>query len=112
MKKVSLSLVIALFLGIIAGSVVIAAPVQSGGYFCPYVQQSPYLSDEQRQQITQWQDQMLENRKQILQKQVEWGWITQEDADRQISYMQQWQSNGFGMWMMQGARMGRTMMGY
>lgn len=114
MKRLSLSLVIALLLGITAWSVALAAPVQSGpgGYYCPYMQQAPNLTDEQRQQIAQWQNQMLDNRKQVLQKQVEWGWITQAQADQQMAYMQQWQSNGYGMWMSGGSMMGHGMMGH
>lgn len=76
------------------------------------MQQAPNLTDEQRQQIAQWQNQMLDNRKQVLQKQVEWGWITQAQADQQMAYMQQWQSNGYGMWMSGGSMMGHGMMGH
>jgi len=46
----------------------------------------------------------------MLQKHVEWGWITQDQANQQITYMQQWQSNGYGMWMMGGGMMGHGMM--
>ena len=101
MKRLSLTLAIALFVGVIFGSLAFAQPQNSyaGGYYCPYMQRSPDLTDEQREQITQWQNQMIDNRKQVLQKQVEWGWITQDQADQQIKYMNQWQKNGYGMWM-------------
>ena len=111
MKKVSVSLVIVLLLGIGVLSVAIAAPLESAGYYCPYLQQEPTLTEDQRQQLSQWQNQMTENRKQMLQKQVEWGWITQEQANQQINYMQQWPRNGYGMWMM-GARMNSNGMGH
>lgn len=113
MKRLSLILAIALFMGIIFGSMAFAQPQNSysGGYHCPYMQRSPDLTDEQREQITQWQNQMIDNRKQVLQKQVEWGWITQTQADQQINHMQQWQNNGYGMWMM-GAGWGGGMMGH
>jgi len=113
-KRLSLTLAIALFVGVIFGSLAFAQPQNSyaGGYYCPYMQRSPDLTDEQREQITQWQNQMIDNRKQVLQKQVEWNWLTQTQADQQINYMHQWQNNGYGMWMMGSGWGGGSMMGH
>ena len=110
MKRTCLALVVTLFLMSIVISMAVAAPAPAG-YYCPYAQWAPNLSDDQRQQISQWQNQLIDNRKQVFQRQVEWGWITQAQADQQTSYMQQWQSNGYGMWMMGPGMMDHGMMG-
>ena len=44
--------------------------------------------------------QMFENRKQVIQKQVSFGVLTQEQADQHIAFMQQRMENGFGSGMM------------
>ena len=99
MKKILWVLLMLMLSGSLTGSIASAdADDQTG--FCPYMQQATNLTDEQKQQIATWQNQLIDNRKQVLKKQVEWGWITQVQADQQIANMQQWQSNGYGMWMM------------
>lgn len=47
------------------------------------------MKDEQKEQIAIWDKQAIEQRKQILQQQVQWGWISQAEADKQIVWMQQ-----------------------
>lgn len=98
MKKTLLVFLMLLLSGSLGGAVAFADADDQTGY-CPYIQQAANLTDEQKEQIATWQNQLIDNRKQILQKQVEWDWITQAQADQQISRMQQWQTNGYGMWM-------------
>ncbi|MDT8901424.1 DUF2680 domain-containing protein [Anaeroselena agilis] len=94
MKKTSLFVAVVLVVVSFSGLVVAAPaqdPAQSGGnWYCPnYGQNYNNLTDDQKAQIAAWQQQSLDQRKQVLQKQVEWGWITQSQADQQISWMQQ-----------------------
>lgn len=110
MKKILLVLLMLLVSCSLGGNIVSADADDQTGY-CPYMQQSANLTDEQKQQIETWQSQLIDNRKQVLNKQVEWGWITQDQADQQISRIQQWQSNGYGLWMMGGGPRGGGMMG-
>jgi ethanolamine utilization protein EutP (predicted NTPase) len=108
-KKTFLVLLMLLLSGLLTGTVAAADADDQTGYYCPYMQQGANLTDEQKQQIATWQSQLIDNRSQMLKKQVEWGWITQAQADQQISNMQQWQKNGYGMWMMRSG--GAGMMG-
>lgn len=79
----------------------IAALVQSpapipGNWYCPYYgQYYNNLTDDQKSQIASWQRQRLDQTKLMLQKQVKWGWITQAQADQQISWMEQRFANGY-----------------
>lgn len=99
-KFTSFALIGALVLSL-AGAVAFAAAGNNTGAACPFtgpVGQQANLTDEQKAQITTWQQERLEHSKQVLQKKVEWGWITQAQADEQISFMEQRQKDGnFGM---------------
>lgn len=97
MKKGILFAIVALLVVSFSG-IVFSAPAQDpaqGNWYCPYYGQNyNNLTDDQKAQIAAWQQQALDQKKQILQKQVEWGWITQTQADQQISWMQQRFANG------------------
>lgn len=93
----------------------IASPGQTqsadNSYCAAYSQSYNTMSEEQKAQVTERQSQMLEQRKQIIQKQVELGYITQEQADQRIAWMDQHINNGAMMgpdMMMNGS--GRGMM--
>ncbi|EAX46391.1 conserved hypothetical protein [Thermosinus carboxydivorans Nor1] len=115
MKKVALFTLVALLVVVFAGSV-FAAPGQGpgpgrDGWVCPwYGANAANLTDEQKAQIAEWGKQMLELRKQMLAKQVEWGWITQAQADQIIANMEQRIANGFYPGYGMGMR-GKGMMG-
>ena len=48
------------------------------GWYCPYFgQQQENLTDTQKQELAAYQQQMIESKSQMLQKEVEWGRITQ-----------------------------------
>ncbi|MGL5514390.1 MAG: DUF2680 domain-containing protein, partial [Sporomusa sp.] len=65
------------------------------GYGCygNYSQNYSNLTDEQKAQITVWQQQMLEQRKQMIARHVEWGWITQAQADERLSWIEEQMAN-------------------
>jgi hypothetical protein len=113
MKKITgIALTGALVLTL-AGAVAFAAPGNNLNTACPFFGaggpgQQVNLTDEQKAQIATWQQERLEHRKQVLQKQVEWGWITQAQADERISFMEQRQKDGNFGWMGRGnGHMGR-----
>ena len=60
------------------------------------------LTDEQKQELQPLMQQMLEIKKQMIAKQVAWGNLTQEQADRMISHMQERMDKGPGAGMMMG----------
>ena len=99
MKKVTLLALIALLV-VSFSALAFAAPsqgsVQGGGnWYCPYYgQYYNNLTDDQKAQVAIWQQQMLDQRKQMLQKQVEWGYMTQVQADQQSSWLEQQMANG------------------
>lgn len=99
MKKVTLLTLVALLVVSFSG-LAVAAPVQGpaqtpGNWYCPYYgQYYNDLTDDQKAQIATWNQQRLDQRKQMLQKQVEWGYMTQAQADQQISWMEQQMANG------------------
>lgn len=116
MKKSTMVCLIAVLVLSLAGAVALAAPGANPGLpgsFCPAFGangQQINLTDEQKAQIETWHKERIEHRKQVLQKQVEWGWLTQEQADQQISFMEQRNKDGnFGMGMGPGRGHG---MGY
>ena len=101
MKKFTSFAIIGTLVLSLAGAVAFAAPGNNLGQACPFFGAAGHqanLTDEQKAQIATWQQERFEHRKQVLQKKVEWGWITQAQADEQISFMEQRQKDGnFGM---------------
>ena len=109
MKKVSMFLVVGLLVLGLSGSIVAAAPAAPNqtGWNCPYWgQQQANLTDAQKQDLVDYQNQVLESRKQLMQKQVDMGWVTQAQADQYIAAMNQHMVNG----AMYGCGMGGGMM--
>lgn len=73
----------------------------------PFARNQANLTDAQKQelaplfsQMTDLRKQMGEVQKQIIQKQVAFGNLPQEQADQRIAWMQQRAENGFGPGMM------------
>jgi len=99
MRKVTIMIMAALLVMSFTG-LVFAAPAQTAppgfGYGCcgNYSQNYSDLTDDQKAQITVWQQQMLEQRKQMLARHVEWGWITQAQADQHLSWIEEQVANG------------------
>ncbi len=123
MKRVSMLLVVGLLVLGLAGSVAAAAPAtpsqnpNQAGWNCPYWgQQQASLTEAQKQDLIAYQNQVLESKKQLMQKQVGMGWITQAQADQYIAAMSQHMVNGaaygcgMGGGMMNGAGMHGGMM--
>ncbi|CUH95349.1 hypothetical protein P22_1419 [Propionispora sp. 2/2-37] len=105
MKKVTLIAMVALLVVACSGLAMAAqaqVPAQAAGVGnCPfYGMYQNNLTDEQKAQIDTWRQQWLEQRKEMLAKQVEWGWLTQDQANQQISWMEQRIANGAGPGMM------------
>lgn len=121
MKKVTLLALITLLM-VSFSALALAAPAQgpvqgAGNWYCSYYgQYYNNLTDDQQAQADTWHQRMLDQRKQMLQKQVESGYMTQAQADQQFSWMEQQMSNGAygcGAMGMQGGKgmMGNGMMG-
>lgn len=89
-----------------AVSLVSAAP--------PVVPQTVTLTDAQKQELVPLYNQMIEIRKQILQKFVADGVMTQADADQRVTWMQEHMNDRMQNGMIGGPGMGRApgMMGY
>ncbi len=108
MKKSIFVTLVSLLVFAIAVSVVSAATnTPPSGKFQPFACGAVALTDDQRQdlaplfnQMNDLRKQMFETRKQVIQKQVSFGNLTQEQADQQIAFMQQRMENGFGSGMM------------
>ena len=124
MKKVSMLFMVCLLVLGLVGSVAAAAPMapnqspNQAGWNCPYWgQQQANLTEGQNRDLISYQNQVLESRKQLMQKQVELGWITQAHADQYVAAMSQHMVNGaaygcgMGGGMMNGAGMHGGMMG-
>lgn len=100
MKKIASFALIGILVLSLASAVALAAPEgppNHPGMFClPFgpAGHEANLTDEQKAQIAIWQKEMFEHKKQVLQKEVEWGWITQAQADEHIAFMEQRQQEG------------------
>lgn len=115
MKKLTLLALIALLVvsfSALAFAAPTQGPVQGTGNWCPYYgQYYSNLTDDQKAQVATWHQQMLDQRKQMLQRQVEWGYMTQAQADQQFSWMEQQMSNGAYSCGSMGMHGGMGMMG-
>jgi TolA-binding protein len=105
-KPLVLTLVGLLVLAIAVSVVSAAATATPPGNMPPW---APYqkLTDAQKQelaplfnQMNDLRKKMSEVQKQVIQKQVSFGTLTQEQADQRIAWMQQRQESGFGPGMM------------
>jgi hypothetical protein len=109
MKKSLLIAIVGLLVIAFAASMVYAAAPNN---MPPFARNQANLTDAQNQELVplfnQMKDlntQMSEVRKQIIQKQVEFGNLTQEQADQRMSWMQEHMGNGFGPGMGRGPGM-------
>ncbi|MDR3566045.1 MAG: DUF2680 domain-containing protein [Negativicutes bacterium] len=115
MKKTAIFASIALVVMILAGTLVYAAtPDQTQ---VPGRYQPPTLTEAQKQELAPLQNQLLDTQKQMMQKYVSWGYMTQWQADQRAAMMKDRmeyrQQQGFipgmmgGRGMMGGGMMGR-----
>lgn len=115
-KTVTYALIAALVL-LIAGTLAYAAAPEQSPQQRPNGQwsQGPALTDDQKQQLAPLYNQMVETQKKISQKYVDFGYITQWQADQRSARMQERVNymiqNGFVGPMMGGGRGGPGMMG-
>jgi len=100
MKKTILVTVVSLLVLAFAVAMVSAATPTTNSP--PFAQNRANLTDAQKQelapmfsQMTDLRKQMFEVQKQIIQKQVSFGNLTQEQADQRITWMQQRIDQGF-----------------
>jgi peptidoglycan hydrolase CwlO-like protein len=100
MKKTVLITVVSLLVLVLAVAMVSAASPANN--FPPFAQSRANLTDAQKQelvplfnQMTDLRKQMFEVQKQVIQKQVSFGNLTQEQADQRITWMQQRIDQGF-----------------
>jgi hypothetical protein len=105
MKKPLLIAVVSLLVLAFAVAMVSAATPTTN--IPPFARNQANLTDAQKQELAplfnQMNDlskQMVEVRKQVIQKQVEFGNLTQEQADQRIAWMQERMEQGFGPGMM------------
>lgn len=103
MKKITVFLITGLLVLAIAASVAFAGPGRGPAINC----QSVAMTDAQKEELVPLQNQMLELRKQMLAKQVQWGNLTQEEADQRITWMKERMEKGYGPGMMMGRGPGR-----
>ncbi|MDR3564524.1 MAG: DUF2680 domain-containing protein [Negativicutes bacterium] len=111
MKKSIAFATIALAIMIVAGTLAYAAVPQQAPP--PGQYQPPTLTETQKQELAPLYDQMLETQKKLMQKYVDYGYITQWQADQRAAFMKDRMQNrlqqGFiGPGMMGG---GSDMMG-
>ncbi|WP_425060523.1 hypothetical protein SCACP_12460 [Sporomusa carbonis] len=104
MKKSLFIAVVGLLVLAFAASMVYAATPTN---VPPFALNQANLTDAQKQelaplfnQMNDLRKQMFEVRKQVIQKQVEFGNLTQEQADQRIAWMKERLENGFGPGMM------------
>lgn len=87
MKKFALVTLAGLLVLTVAAGAVLAAPGQGRQGFGPQQWQQVNFTDVQKAELAKLQYQMVDLRKQMLQKYVEAGAITQEQADTRIAAM-------------------------
>jgi hypothetical protein len=97
MKKAMWITVISLVVLALAAAMVSAATPAN---LPPFARNQANLTDAQKQELAPLFQQMVEVRKQIIQKQVEFGNLTQEQADQRIAWMQQRSEQGCDPGMM------------
>ncbi len=94
MKKSIIIAVVSLLVLAFAASLVYA---ETATDFPPFARNQVRLTDAQRQELAPLFSQMFETKKNIIQKQVEFGNLTQEQADQRITWMKERAEKGDGM---------------
>jgi hypothetical protein len=112
MKKTIALVTIAAFVLLAAASFVSAAPTDTAPRFDGPQGQAITLTDDQKKELAPIYDKMLDVQKEMLQKYVSFGYLTQEQADQRAAFMKErmaWhQQNGIGPGMMgRGHGMGK-----
>ena len=51
------------------------------------------LTAEQKTEVQQWRKEKAELRKDLVNKQLAWGWITKDQADYQLKRIEEWGNN-------------------
>ncbi|MDR3560244.1 MAG: DUF2680 domain-containing protein [Negativicutes bacterium] len=103
-KAVVLTLVGLLVLAVV--SMAYAATTNNPTNFPPWARNQTLTEDQQKElaplfnQMNDLRSQMVEVQKQVIQKQVKFGNLTQEQADQRIAWMKDRQERGFGPGMM------------
>lgn len=110
MKKTIAYITIAALVLVVAASLVVsAAPPQTPPGPRGPQGQAVTLTDAQKQELAPLHDKMFETRKQIMQKYVDWGYVTQEQADQRAAWMKERHDrmvkDGFGPGMGRGPGM-------
>lgn len=107
MKKTIAFITIAALMLVAAASLVSAAPTDTpapGPRIGGPQGQAITLTDDQKKELAPIYDKMLDVQKEMLQKYVSFGYMTQEQADQRAAWMKErmaWhQQNGFGPGMM------------
>ncbi|MDR7867547.1 MAG: YckD family protein [Sporomusaceae bacterium] len=97
-KTIAYVTLVAMVLVVAASLVVSAAPAQNPP---PGPQrQAITLTDDQKKELAPLYDKMFETRKEIMQKYVDFGYMTQEQADQRAAWMKERMSQGYGPGMM------------
>jgi hypothetical protein len=103
-KQTTLYILIGLLVLALGASLVYAAAGDGSRPFCPGPNgRQVTLTDQQRQELAPLYHQMLETQQQIMQKRVEYGQLTQEQADQRALFMQERMNN----WLQNGGSIGR-----
>lgn len=91
-KTIAVVTLVAMVLVVAASLVASAAPGQNP---TPGPQrQAITLTDEQKKELAPLYEKMFETRKEIMQKYVDFGYMTQEQADKRIAWMKDRMSQG------------------
>jgi hypothetical protein len=104
-KTITITIVGLLVLGF-AVTMVSAATTNTPANFPPWARYQGLTETQQQElaplfnQMNDLRKQMFDVQKQVIQKQVEFGNLTQEQANQRIDWMKQRQENGFGPGMM------------
>lgn len=103
MKKTVMLSIVAAFAMVAAASFAAAAPAPAAPHPITCRQDQPFaLTDAQHQELAPLYDKLFETHQQLLQKYVEYGKLTQEQADRYLARMKDnmqycLQNGGYGM---------------
>lgn len=106
MKKSIIIALAGLLVLAFAASLAYAATTNTPANLPPWSRYQTLTEDQQKElaplfnQMNYLRKQMFEVQKQVIQKQVSFGNLTQEQADQRIAWMQQRLENGFGPGMM------------
>lgn len=99
MKKTVAYVTLAAMILVVAASLVASAAPGQNPPLGPQ-RQAITLTDEQKKELAPLYEKMFETRKAIMQKYVDFGYMTQEQADQRAAWMKERMSQGYGPGMM------------